>query len=457
MNKQSIYKKAFYLALPMMIQSGITNAVGLVDNLMVGSLGTESITAVSISTQLIFVYAISVFGALSGPSIYTAQYYGYGDTEGVRKVFRLKWWVAGFCMLVGALVFLFFSEQIITLYLLGESADIDAALTLSLAKDYIRIMLIGLVPFSISQIYASHLRETGDSVKPMVSGICSVVFDIAFNYILIFGHFGFPALGVRGAAIATVLSRIIEFIVIVVWSHMRKDMHLFLVDVYKTFLIPRDVAKKIIVKGLPIYINEFLWSGGIAVLTQCYSLRGLEIVAGLNISNAICNLLNVTFVSLGGAVGIVIGQLLGAGDFKNAKSGAIKLTWFTGAVSAVVAVFLIAISGIFPEAYNTTDVIKDYGKYFIIITALFFPVQGIFNSLYFVLRSGGKTIVTFLFDSVFTWLITIPIAYYLCLGTNLSVLIIYTTIMAADIIKILVGYVLVKKGVWVTNLVDEIQ
>ena len=288
MKKQSVYKKALLLAVPMMIQNGITNAVSLVDNLMVGSLGTESMTAVSIVGQLIFVFFLAVFGGLSGPGIYGAQYYGQRNKEGYQNVFRLKVWITAVITFCGLLAFFTMGSQMISLYLHSTAKDIDAAKTLQYGMQYLDIMMIGLIPFAITQIYAGSLREMGESIKPMIGGIASVAVDIVFNYLLIYGKCGFPRLEVRGAAIATVMARFVEMFIVVIWTHASVNKYEFLRGIYKTICIPLHSMKNIIIKGLPIFFNEFLWSGGIAVLTQCYSMKGLQIVAGLNISNAIC-------------------------------------------------------------------------------------------------------------------------------------------------------------------------
>lgn len=413
MKDRKVFGRALVLAVPMMIQNGITNAVGLVDNLMVGSLGTEAFTAVSIIGQLIFVFNLAIFGGMSGPGIYGAQYYGQQNTEGFQSTVRIKHWI-GLGVLIGGLAaFIFGGEFLIGLYLKGESGDIDPVLTMDIAKDYLSVMLWGLPPFVITQIYAGSLRETGASFKPMAAGVASVGVDVLFNWLLIFGKFGFPQLGVRGAAIATVK------------------------------------------KSLPIFFNEFLWAGGMAVLTQCYSHRGLDVVAGLNISNALCNMLNVVFIALGNAVGILVGQTLGASRYKEAKSEAFRLMWFTGGISFVLTAILVSISGVFPNSYVTTDVVKSYATWFIVITALFFPLQGFLNALYFTLRSGGKTLVTFLFDSVFTWVISVPAAFVLCNFTALPILSVFAIVQSLDFIKVTVGYILVRKGVWISNLVGE--
>ena len=455
MNRRQIMKRALILAVPMMIQNGITNAVGLVDHIMVGSLGTEAMTAVSIVGQLLFVYLLALFGGLAGPGIFTAQYYGRGSTEGVRASTRMKALISIIVTVVGISLLLLCEEPLIRLYLHGESAEIDASLVINHAKDYLHIMLLGLPAMGVSMVYTSTLRETGDSVKPMAAGIVSVVTDVLFNYLLIYGALGFPRLGVRGAAIATVIARYLEMTVILIWTYARRKKHPFVDGLWRTLVIPREIRGSMIKKSIPIMCNEFLWAAGLAAMTQCYSLRGLEIVAGINISNVLCNLLNVVFVAMGSAVGILVGQSLGAEQYERAKRESFTLTWFTALLCVGLTGALIALSGAFPKLYDTTDEVRSYASGFIIVTALFFPVQGILNTVYFTLRSGGKTLMTFLFDSVFTWTVSLPLAMILSAVTDLPILVVYAIVQAADIIKIIIGAVMIRKGIWINNLASD--
>lgn len=453
LERKKVYKRALVLAVPMMIQNGITNAVGLVDNVMVGSLGTESMTAVSIAGQLFFVFFLAIFGGLSGPGIYSTQYFGQGNIEGVKEVFRLKWWIALFCLVVGTFIFLLWGNDLLRLYLQGQAEGIDAAATLRYGRQYMLIMLLGLPPMVVTQIYANTLREAGESMKPMIASVCSVVADICFNYMLIYGKFGLPRLEVRGAAVATVIARVVEMSVIVLWAHCGKEKYAFLQQVYRSMKVPVSMTVTILKKSLPIFFNEFLWAGGMAVMTQCYSIRGLTVVAGLTISNALCNMLNVVFIAMGNAVGILSGQMLGASEYEKAKRDSVRLMWFTGGMSLLLTIILIAVSGVFPLLYDTTAKVRHYGTVFIVITAIFFPLQGFLNALYFTLRSGGKTVITFLFDSMYTWVISVPAAYLLCRHSILPIVVIFTLVQSLDFIKVIVGYVLIKKGVWMNNLV----
>lgn len=450
-----IYKQALMLAVPMMIHMGITNAVGLVDNLMIGSLGTESITAVSMALQLIFVYNLAVFGALSGPGIYGAQYFGQKNKEGFWNVFRLKFWICFLVLFIGTAIYYFFGSEFIKLYLHGADSGIDKNVTFNLSFDYLKIMLLGLFPFTITQVYSGSLRETGESIKPMIAGVVSVFVDIIFNYFLIFGKFGFPCLGVKGAALATVLARVVETLIVVIWTYSSKIKIEYITEALKSLKIPLDKAKEIVLKGIPLFFNEFLWAAGFTVTFQCYSLKGLDVIAALNIASVLENLVIVIIISMGNSVGILMGQMLGASKFEEAKVNSSRLTRFTATLGIIVALFVIMISSYFPGFYNTTDSIKELAKNFIIVNALFLPVVGIVNSLYFTLRSGGKTLITFFFDSVFTWILEVPIAFALCKYTELPITTIFIIVYSLNFIKLLIGQILIKKGVWISNLASE--
>lgn len=457
MTRRMILRRAMILAVPIMIQNGIANAVGLVDHIMVGSIGTEAMTAVSIAGQLLFVFSLALFGGISGPGIFTAQFYGQGNTEGVRITTRMKALIAVAITAVGITVLVAGETPLIRLYLQGESEEIDVALTLDYARDYLRIMLLGLPAMALTQIYASTLRETGDSFKPMVSGVASVITDVVFNWLLIYGSLGLPALGVRGAAIATVIARYLDAAVLVIWVFARRRKHPFVQGLWRTLRIPRALCGRMIRKTIPILCNEFLWAAGIAAMTQCYSSRGVEVVAGINMSNVLCNLLNVVFVALGYAVGILVGQSLGAGEFDRAKQESRTLTWFSALLCTGLTLILIALSRVFPLLYDTTDAVRELCTGFIVISALFFPVQGVLNALYFTLRSGGRTLITFAFDSVFSWTVSLPIALILCHLTALPILAVYAIVQAADILKIAVGGVMIRKGIWINNLTKETE
>lgn len=447
------YERVLYITIPIMIQNGITNFVSLLDNIMVGQVGTEPMSGVAIVNQLTFVYSLCIFGGLSGAGIFGAQYYGQGNQEGIRETFRFKVWIGLLILILGLSIFFTSGDTLIRLYLNDGNAESTAA-ALHYGQQYLWIMMIGLVPFTIVQIYSSTLRETGETLLPMKAGIVAVCVNMMFNYVLIFGKLGMPALGVAGAAIATTLARFTECIVVVVWTHCHKERNPYIKGIYRSLRVSRELIWKIICKGSPLLCNEALWSAGMAVLLQCYSVRGLNVVAGMNISNTIGNLFNIVFVSLGSAVSIIVGQLLGAGKMEEAKDTAGKLIFFSVVCCIGVGAVMALISPFFPRIYNTSDEVRYLARWFIVVAAICMPLQAFTNATYFTLRSGGRTFITFLFDSVFVWVVSVPLAFVLSRYTDLHIILVYFCCQFMDIVKCIIGFWMVKKGIWLQNIVE---
>ena len=451
---KKFYGRVLTVAVPIMIQNGISNFVSLLDNIMIGQIGTEKMSGVAIVNQLMFVLYLGLFGALSGPGIYSAQFFGSGNHEGVRHSFRYKLYIALSLVSIGILVFLLFGENLMTLYLSEEVETAQSAdMVLKYGHDYMLVMLIGLIPFAVEETYASTLRECGETRVPMVAGLVAVAVNLCGNYILIFGKFGFPELGVTGAAIATVVSRFVQAGVVIVWTHRHTIKMKFAVGLYKSLKIPRELVLKISVKGLPLMLNELLWSAGMAILNQCYSKRGLDAVAGLNIASTFNNLFNVVFIAMGSAVAIMVGQLLGAGELEEARDTDTKLITFSVASSFFMGIILFLLAGVFPELYNSEDSVKELACGFIRISAVCMPLYAFMHASYFTLRTGGKTFVTFLFDSVFLWGVSVPVAFIISRLTGMPVLMMFFCVQMIDLIKCTIGFILVKKGIWLQNLV----
>lgn len=455
-NSGRFFKRTLLIAVPVMIQNLITNLVALIDNIMVGQVGTEQMSGVAIVNQLFFVFNLTVFGALSGAGIFGAQFFGKNDMEGVKSTFRYKTIVSIAIIVIGILIYSLLGDNLITAYLHTAEEGIDLKLTFDYAKQYMWIMLIGLVPFTIEQVYSGTLREGGIATVPMVAGVVAVVTNVVLNYLLIFGNFGFPKLGVEGAAMATVVSRFVQTGIVVLWSHLNSRKLGFIKGIYRTLKVPKKLAGRITIKGLiPLTANECLWSAGVSMLVQLYSMRGIDVVAGLNIANTVINLFNVMFIAFGAGVSVVIGQLLGAGEMEQAKTAAPKLIMFSGGMCIVVGAVMAAFSGLFPLAYNTSDNVRSLATMFILISAVLMPVHGTLHSTYFTIRSGGKTLITFLFDCVFSWGVVVPLVAVLAHFTTLSIMWLYIVGQGLEIIKCIIGLILVKKGVWLSNIVSD--
>lgn len=448
-------KNVAVITLPIVIQNTISNFVGLLDNLMVGRCGTDSMNGVSIFSQLFFVFILCVWGSSCGAGIFTAQFFGKGDHKGVRDTFRIKLYLVGIATIAGAAVFLLFGEYFMEKFIHESDSVGDPVATMRHAKDYMMIMLIGMIPTALGMVYAGTLRDIGETSVPMKAGFVAVFVNLILNYLLIFGKFGFPELGVKGAAIATVVSRFVESGIEIVWTHTHKERCRFIDGAFASFKVPVSLVKKIVIKGIPLAANETLWSLGLTMLNQSFSLRGLAVVAAINITNTMANLFNVFLFAIGESISILAGQLLGAGKNEEAKSTANRMIALSFVVSAVIGGVLVLFKDLFPAFYNTENEVKNFAANFIMQTGVFLPVLAVVHGCYFTLRSGGKTFITFLFDSVFVWVFIVPAAFVLTRYTAMGIIMIYLIVKCLDLIKCAIGIVLVKKGVWVNNIVSN--
>ena len=451
---KAFYKSVLAICIPIIIQNTVTNLVNLLDNLMVSWVGTEQMSGASIVNQFIFVFNLAIFGAISGAGIFTAQFNGRGDTEGVRNTMRIKLLV---CLIVGILgicTLTFFEDELINAYLhesVGEQA-LDLELVFNSAKEYAAYIVIGLIPFALSQAYASTLRETGQTVVPMIAGSVSIFTNLCLNGILIFGLFGAPALGVAGAAIATAISRFVELGILVVWAHKNTEKCKFIVGLFNSFRIPTSLIKQIIIKGMPILANELLWSLSITTINMCYSTRGTDVITAMNISFNLQNLLSVAYFALSSSIAIIVGNLLGAGKLEEAKDTDKKLLAFSVFMGVIMMGVQISLAPFFPRLYTNVDQVIELATYNMICFGLTMPAAALATSTYYTIRSGGRVFITMLFDSVYAWTIVIPVVASLAYFTSIPFHILLPIILVVENLKLIPGLILVHKGIWVRQL-----
>ncbi len=448
---KAFYKRTLAIAIPMIIQNTVTNLVNLLDNLMVGSLGTEQMSGVAIVNMFIFVFNLAIFGAISGAGIFTAQFNGRGDVEGVRYTLRAKLVI---CMAVGILgvgIIGGFGHNLIEAFL-HEGTDGDLALTMAAGERYLSFIVIGLIPFALSQVYASTLRETGETVIPMIASLASIATNFVFNGLLIFGLFGFPALGVAGAAIATSLSRFVELTILLLYTHLNKRKFPFATGVFRNFRVPAPLVKQIAIKGAPILANELFWSLSVTVCNQCYSTRGLDVVAAMNIAFTIQNLLSVAYFALSSSIAIIVGNLLGAGKLEEARDEDKKLLAFAVFMGGIMMVVQLSLSGIFPLLYETTAQVRELSGYVMTCFALTMPAAALATSTYYTIRSGGRVFITMLFDSIYAWVIVMPVVFTLAYFTSIPFKLLLPIVLVVENLKLIPGLVLVHKGIWVRQI-----
>ncbi len=456
---RAFYRYVLAVAVPIMLQNGITNFVNMLDNLMVGRIGTAEMTGVAVANQLFFVFQLCLFGAVSGAGIFGAQFYGKGDNEGLRHAFRFKLLLCGVITVVGGLVFLLGGEWLASCFLRGEGSPEEAARSLRYARDYLHIMLLSLIPNALIQTYASTLRETGETLLPMKAGVVAVVVNLMLNTVLIFGvpPLHIPALGVYGAAIATVVARVVEMLIVITWTHRHRERNLFIVGAWRSMYIPANLMGRMLMKGAPLMVNETLWSLGLTLVNQGYSTCGLDVVAAINISSTFWNVFAVAFQAIGAAIGIIVGQQLGAEKFQEVRSTTRKLIAFSLAVSVLMMLTYMLCSGWIPLMYNTTAEVRHLATRVIIIGACMMPFDAFAHASYFSLRSGGKVGITLLFDCGFLWCLQVPLTFVLSRFAfpAMPFLAIYTCCQGVYTLKCFAGAYFLKQGKWIRNVVKD--
>lgn len=454
---KAFYKRVYAIMLPLMIQTLVTNSVNMLDNIMVGQVGTEAMNAVSIGSQLFTLYSFLVFGANAGAGIFSAQFVGAGNNEGVRYTFRYKMYISMGMAVVVASLFAFCGGPLASMYLQGDGDPAMAQRTLEEATKYLAILAVGLLPYAGSCAYSGILRETGKATVPMVASISAVLTNLVGNYVLIFGNFGAPALGVMGAAISTAASRFVEFGIMAFWTHLNLDKNEFARGAYRSFYIPKQLLLQISAKGMPLLCNEFLFSSAAAVINQSYSTCGLDVLAAMTIATTVQGLALVSYAGIGSATGIILGQEIGAGKEKaEVMATNVKLHAMAAGLAAAAGVVLASVAGLFPLMYNTSDAIRSLATKLILVEALSLPFGAFGMAAYFCIRSGGKVLRTVLYDGGSKWIFGAALVFILSRFTAITIMPLYIIgQFVYNVCRDVVAVMMMRKGDWIQNLVKQ--
>lgn len=456
---RSFYRRVASVAVPIIVQNGITTFVSLLDNVMVGRVGTLEMSGVSVVNQILLIFMLSVWGINAGAGIFTAQFRGSCDNEGIRYTLRYKLLA---CMVITAafIVAMFpAAKPLIGLFLQGEGSPEDAGAIMGFGMEYLNIMLWGLVPFALCNAYAGTLRECDKGTVPMVGSMIAVGVNLCLNYILIFGKLGLPEMGVKGAALATVISRFVELGVVAGWAHLHTKILPCFKSLFRSVYIPGKLLGKMILKSTPLLCNEALYATGLFVINQCYSTCGLAVVSAVSIATTLNNLACVVTTAVGNTIGIIMGQMLGANCSKQElRTANSRMLTLAVAAGVVFGVLLVIFSGIipaigFPNCYKATAEERGIATYLILIMAVVKPFLTFSSSCYYTMRAGGKIGITFLYDSGFMFAFTIPIAFCLSRFTDISILPLFFCCQLPDVCKCVLGFIMIKKERWMQRLI----
>ena len=443
------YRGALAIAVPIMLQQLIQSLVSLIDNFMVSGLGDISMSGVNVAGQVLFVFMVFLNAICMSGGIFMTQFYGAKDAEGMGQAFRFKL-VAGLAAFIPyLLVTLAFPRQVLSLMLIGNT---QADLILDEAVRYMRIMFWIGIPMTVSICIASSLRDLGQVNTPLVVTVIATLINTVFNWLLIYGNLGFPRMGVRGAALATVIARVVELVLFVIVYIRTKPA--FAVRVRDLLKIDGPLFKNILRKGALVLFCEMVWVMSETVTTALYNGRGgADVVSGMAASFAIANLYFVAFGGVYSATGVLLGKTLGEGNLEKARQEKTWLLSGTVIFGIVMTGFGFATTLLVPLVFGRlSDSAITICKQMVMTMSLFMVPWLYMNTQQAIARAGGDTAMGAITDAGLTIFVMTPMVFALALLTDVGPVVLYCGVKLVDVVKVFVFHFWLKKERWLKNL-----
>ena len=439
--KRSLRKEIVRLALPIALQQFMTALVGACDAIMLGKLSQDAMSAVSLATQVTFVFNLFMFAFMAGENMFVAQYYGKGDYTGISQVFSLVTKICGCIAVVFLAGTLFFPEQLMRILTNEETLIV-------LGSEYLRVIGISDVFSGIAQIFLAIMKNCGAvNMSTLINGVM-VILNIALNAVFIFGLSGFPKMGIKGAALATVLATVVQFL----WS-----VGYVLCRIRAVKFSLRSCEKKLFgrfwQKTVPLLINNLAWGIGFSMYSVIMGHLGTDAVAANGIANISKNLVVCFCLGLGNAGSIIVGNRLGADRLQEAKEVGETLTKTAIIAGIVSGLVLIALSPFITKMVDLTPTARGYLQKMLLISSYYIAGKSV-NCMTIggIFAAGGDSKFGMLCDSVTLWCIIVPLGCICAFILKLPVMVVYFVLNLDEIIKLPVVYKHYKKYKWIKNL-----
>ncbi|MDU4479711.1 MAG: MATE family efflux transporter [Clostridium sp.] len=447
LDDKKFIKKAIAIAIPITFQLFLNTTLNFIDILMIGSLGETTIAAVGLANKVFFVFSLLLFGICSGSSILTSQYFGKKDIKSIRRVL-------GISLVIGLIGSIFFVIPGILCPKLVMNIFIPSTNTIAIGASYLAIVAISYPLTAITNVYTAVLRSVNEVRLPVVISLVSIFINIVLNYTLIFGHFGAPALGVQGAALGTLIARIIECLSILTIIYIKNGPAAAkikeLIDFNKEF------TKKFFITVTPVIINEFMWGLGVTMYSLVYGRMGDGAVAAITITQNVEQIITVMFQGIGSATAVILGNELGANKLEKADIHAKYLIVMQLVLSLVMGVVCFLIKMPLIRLFSVSEFVAlDISKC-LIVFIIYLPFK-MFNlvNIVGVLRSGGDTKAALFLDVTGVWIIGIPLAFLGGIFLGLPIYIVYAMVMFEEVYKFILGIRRYRQKKWLKNIVEN--
>lgn len=447
--EKSFYKSLLTIALPIGIQNLITFTVSMVDTMMLGSLGEVQLSASAIGNNLFFIMMVLMFGLSGGAGVMTAQYYGKGDTGSIHKILAIMYKLCIAISLIFVAIAIFVPSKFMSIF------TTDSRVILEGAK-YIQIVSIGYVFYCITNCTINVLRSVQTVKISMVVYSISLVVNIFFNWVFIFGNLGFEPMGVQGAAIATVIARIVEFIIILVFMIFIENK----VKMKAKYFMIRDkiMLKDFVINCTPVLFNELLWGVGATMISVIVGRLGTEVVAANSISNVFNQLVTVFIFGVGSATSVIIGNTIGEGDYDKAKEYAGTITILSLFMGIVAGLVVFSIRDFVVDFYNVSQTTKNIAKEIMLSNSIIVVFQSVaINTMLGVLRGGGDNKFVLINDVIYMWLIAIPFGFVGAFVWNLPVFVVFLIIKSDEMLKVIASVIRIISGKWINDITRDCE
>lgn len=443
---KQFYKYVLSLALPMMFQGLLVSLSGLIDNLMVAGLGDSFLSGVAAANRFYMIFNFAVMGVVLAGGIFIGQYLGAKKPEKMKESFRASIILSYLVMIPFFFAILFYPTTVLRFF----TTDLYV---IQSGLDYYKAIVWAMIPVTMSLAIGTAIRSTGDTKTPIIASSIGIAINLTFNYLLIYGNFGFPALGVYGSAVATLISRLVEVsILLYIMSVRHFDFATKIKDVFK---IDNKLFKLITKNAVNIAGNEILWASSMAFLMKFYSTRGPAAMTAYSIAGSVGDIFFILFGGMSAATTVLVGHKLGADDFDGAKSNGYKLLALSIGMALFFGMTMIGISNLVPIIYTDVSVeAQQIAMNLIRIVGLLFWTYMYNLQILFMLRAGGDSFSAFIMDSGFMWIINIPVVGFFTYYTNMPIVYLYLIGQMTDIIKLTVSTFVFKKELWVKNVTD---
>lgn len=440
---KAFYKATIAIALPIMAQQFVASFVNLIDNIMIGSVGSIALTSVTVANRIYLIFNSTLFGICGAAGIFIAQYYGANDKEKCQKILNINLTCGIVIATLFMLALIFIPGQLMGIFTSNPQV-IEECLK------YIQFALLTYIPFAVSYSVMMALRAVGINKIQLVIGTIGVAINTFLNYILIFGHFGMPSLGIQGAAIATAIARFIEMMIYLVILLRKK--HFFHFSIKELIYLDFSLIRSMVRKAIPLTVNEILFSLGLSMIFLSYMRCDESLISAISVVDTVMQIAFIIFGGLSSAVSILIGNKLGANEIEEAKSNAYKLLAFGVMIAITITAILYSVAPMIARMYNVEDNIKETIVTLLRIKSFLLPVFVYNVCIFFTLRAGGDTFSTMIMDSGFLWCVGVLVSTVLSMYFDIPLVLLYVIVESCDILKLFVAAYFFKKGNWAKNM-----